>query len=123
MMRMNQLMSVISSVGLFASASYGEFRMETKPLPVEPVCVVTGTSSLWQDGNGGWTGASRMEWENCSDGNNYMAACRHRGSGENMESCSCFINSTWAYDRSCEGMNLTADLGESSRRCCGYFEP
>ncbi|WP_141733249.1 hypothetical protein [Oligoflexus tunisiensis] len=122
MMRISQLMSVFSSVGLLSSAAYGSLRMEPGPEAEGPACVVTGTSSLWQDGKGGWTGASRMEWQDCADGNNYLAACIHRGSGENMESCACFINNSWVYDRSCEGMNLTADLGEASRICCGYFE-
>ncbi|HYX39341.1 MAG TPA: hypothetical protein VE954_40080 [Oligoflexus sp.] len=86
-------------------------------------CETSGISSLWQAESGAWMGSSKIEWRQCADGNDYVADCTHQGSGVSMESCSCTVNTSLAFEGSCQGLISSDDLQEASRQCCGFFKP
>jgi hypothetical protein len=83
-------------------------------------CDIQAISSLWPDSAGGFVGSSKVEWNDCSDGNDYLARCLHHGSGQTMESCSCEVSGVSLGERGCAQPSGEDNLIAVSRTCCGF---
>jgi hypothetical protein len=83
-------------------------------------CDIQAICGLWPDKLGGFAGASAVEWNDCSDANEYRARCLHHGSGQTMEACRCEVSGVSLGDRKCAQSTSEDDLVAASRACCGF---